>query len=157
MREGAEVEREAADGDGGGALGHAADVGDGHLLGAEAFNGADLPLLPDDDAGCRDLGDDVSGGDGGGVEAADGDEVEAARGEAVLRVIGGEGDDGGDFDLGAVDGEAHGGEGEGQGDGEHQEAAEGEVEGAGHGWDQCSSEPVEGRVRPPRGGKFFDR
>ena len=67
--DGAEFEAEAADVDGGGALGLAEEVGDGDLLCAEAFGDADGPLAADGDAGRGRLGEDVAGGRVGGVEA----------------------------------------------------------------------------------------
>jgi hypothetical protein len=51
MSDGAEVEPEAADVDGGGALALTEDVGDGDLLGSEAFGNANHPLPADGDAG----------------------------------------------------------------------------------------------------------
>ncbi len=53
VRDGAEFEREASDGDGGGALGLADEVGNGDFLGAEAFSDADGPLAADDGTGGR--------------------------------------------------------------------------------------------------------
>ena len=47
VRDGAEFEAEAADVDGGGALGLAYEVGDGDLLGAETFGDADGPVAAD--------------------------------------------------------------------------------------------------------------
>lgn len=48
--DGAEIESEAADVDGGGALALTEDVGDSDLLGSEAFGNANNPLPADGDA-----------------------------------------------------------------------------------------------------------
>ena len=65
----AEVEREAADGDRGGSLRLAGEVGDVDALAAEGFGDADGPLAAHAGAGCGILREDAAGGDIGGVEA----------------------------------------------------------------------------------------
>ena len=55
------------------------DVGDGDLLGAEAFGDANSPVAADSDTGCGRLGEDVAGGCVGGVEAIFESEEEAQR------------------------------------------------------------------------------
>ena len=128
MGDGAEFEAEAADVDGGGALALAEEVGDGDLLGAEAFSDADGPLAADGGAGCGRLGEDAAGGSVGGVEAVF--EVEDQAEGAGLFAGFGEGEAGevGDFDFAAVDGETHGDERGEESDNQHRQSAENDVE-----------------------------
>lgn len=126
--DGTEFEAEAADVDGGGALGLAEEVGDGDLLGAEAFGDADGPLATDCEAGGGGLGEDAAGWGVGGVEAVFEAEDEA-EGAGFLAGFGeGEAGEVGDFDFVAVDGEAHGDEGGDERYGEHREGAQNDVE-----------------------------
>ena len=129
--DGSELEAEAADVDGGGALGLAEEVGYGDLLGTEAFGDSDWPLAADGEAGCRGLGEDAAGWGVGGVEAIF--EAENETEGAGLLAGFGEGEVGevGNFDLAAVDGEAHGDEGGDERDGEHGQGAQNDVEEAG--------------------------
>jgi len=131
--DGAEVERETADVDGGSALGLADDVGDGDALGAEAFGDADGPVAADFGAGGRELGEDAAGGGGGGVEAVLDGDVEAGSGGFVDGFGDGLAGEVGDFDLAAVDGEAEGDEGREEGDGEHGQGADQDVKESPHG------------------------
>ena len=126
--DGSEFEAEAADVDGGGALGLAEDVGDGDLLRAEAFGDADGPLAADGGAGCGRLGEDVAGGRVGGVEAVFEVEAQAEGAGLLAGVSEGEAGEVGDFDLAAVDGEAHGDEGGEERDDQHGQRAENDVE-----------------------------
>ena len=130
--DGAEVEREAAEVDGGGSLGLADEVGDGDLLGAEAFGDADGPLAADLGAGGGGLGEDVAGWSVGGVELVFEVEAEAEGVGFVAGVGDGEAGEVGDYDLAAVDGETHGDEGGGESYREHGEGAEEEIEEALH-------------------------
>jgi hypothetical protein len=130
--DGAEVEREAAEVDGGGALGLANEVGDGDLLGTEAFGDADGPLTADLGAGGWGLGEDVTGWSGGGVELVLEGEAEAEGVDFVAGVGDGEAGEVGDYDLATVNSETHGDEGGGESYREHGEGAEEEVEEALH-------------------------
>ena len=111
MGDDAEFEAEAADVDGGGALGLADDVGDCDLLGAEAFGDAHGPLAADGGAGDGRLGQHVAGGYVGGIEAVFEIDAEAEGAGLSAGVCDGEAGEVGDGDLAAVDGEAHGDEG----------------------------------------------
>ena len=126
--DGAEFERDAADVDGCGALGLADEIGDGDILGAEAFGDADGPLATDDRTGSGGLGEDAAGRRGGGVEAVF--EVEAeAEGAGLFAGVGdGEAAEVGDFDFAAVNGETHGDEGRDERDHEHSQCSEDDVE-----------------------------
>jgi len=121
-------EAEAADVDGGSALRLAGEIGDGDLLGAEAFGDADGPLATDGHAGCGGLGEDAPGRRVGRVEAVFKGEAEA-EGAGLLAGVGErEAGEVGDFDLAAVDGETHGDVGGEQRDDSHGERAEEDVE-----------------------------
>lgn len=126
--DGTELEPEAADVDGGGALALTEEVGDGDLLCAEAFSDADGPFAAYGCAGCGRLGEDASGRYVGGVEAIF--EVEAETEGAGLFACFGDGEAGqvGDFDLAAVDGEAHGDERRGERDHKHGQGSKNDVE-----------------------------
>jgi hypothetical protein len=131
-----EVEPEAADVDGGGALALADDVGNGDLLGAEAFGDADSPVATDDGARDRGLGEDTTGRRGWRVEAVFNRDAEARAVGLLAGVCDGETGQIGDGDLAAVDGEAHGDEGGDKGDHKHGQGAEDQVEDALHGLGQ---------------------
>lgn len=144
----AEVEVEATEVEGGRALGLADEIGDGDLLGAEAFGDADGPLAADGGSGGGVLGENAAGRGGGGVEAIFEGEAEAEGGGFAAGVGDGEAAEVGDFSLSTVDGETHGDEGGEERDGEHREGAEGDVEeavdgaefyGGGHAWTKDTS------------------
>jgi len=103
------------------------EIWDGDVLWAEAFGDANGPLATDDRTGGRRLCEDAAGWRGGGVEAVL--EVEAeAEGTGFFAGVGdGETAEVGDFDLTAVDGEAHGDEGGDERDDQHGECAEDDV------------------------------
>ena len=128
MGDGSELEAEAADGDGGGALGLADEVGDGDLLAAEALGDADDPFAADGGAWGGRLRDDAAGGDGGGVETILDVETEA-EGFGFLRGVGErEAGERWDFDLAAVDGDTHGDVGGEERYSDHGDGAECDVE-----------------------------
>jgi len=134
MGEGAEVEGVAAKIHGGLAKGLGDDVGDRDLLGAKAFGDADLPAFADFGSGCGGLGEDASGGHGGGVELVRDVEVEAA----VQGGVGGLGDsqagEGGDANLTDVQRQAEGDAREEDRDGDHRDELESNFEVAEHPW-----------------------
>lgn len=124
----AEFETEAADVDGGGALGLADEIGDGDLLRAEAFGDADGPLAANGAAGGRVLREDFSGRCVWGVETVFEGEAEA-EGAGLFAGFGEcEAGERGDLDLAAMDGETHGDEGGEERDDEHREGSEDDVE-----------------------------
>jgi len=108
---GAGLQAYAAQVEGGDALLVAEDAGDFDLLGAEALGDADAPLAADYRVGGGRLGEDVAGGDVGGVVAVVDLEVEAEAGGLAAGFGDGHVLEGGDADLRAVDGEVHGGDG----------------------------------------------
>lgn len=128
MSDRAEFESEAADVDGGSALALAEEVGDGDLLCAEAFGDADGPLATDGGAGSGGLREDASGWNVGGEEAIFKGEAEADGARLLAGVGEGEAGEVGNFDLAAVDGEAHGDEGGDERDDEHRQGTEDDVE-----------------------------
>jgi len=121
-------ERDAADVDGGGALALAEEAGDGDLLDAEAFGDADGPLAADGGAGGGGLGKDAARRHVRGVETVFEVEAEAEAAGLLAGFEEGEAGEGGDFDLAAVDGEAHGEEGGDESHDEHGQRAEDDVE-----------------------------
>ena len=128
MSYGAEFKAEAANVDGGGALGLTQQIGDGDLLRTEAFGDANGPLAADRSAGDGVLREDVAGGNVGRVEAILQGEAEAEGAGLFARVGEREAGEVRDFDLAAVNGEAHGDEGGEQRDDEHGKRAEEDVE-----------------------------
>ena len=124
----AEFEREAADVDGGGALGLPEDAGDGDLLGAEAFCDADGPLAADGGAGSGRLGEDASGRSVGGVEAVFKREAQAEGAGSAAGFGEGEAGERRNLDLVAVNGESHGDEAGDQHHQQHGKRAEEDVE-----------------------------
>ena len=118
--------------DDGRALGLAGEVGDGDGLRAEAFDAADVPFAADDGAGRGGLGEDAAGGDFGAVEAVVDGHLDAEFGGFGLGLLRGEALEAGDFDLGSVDGEAHGDDGRGEGDEGEAEDEDYELEEAEH-------------------------
>ena len=132
MGDGAEVEREAAEVNGGGALGLADEVGDGDLLRAEAFSDADGPLAANLGPGGGGLGEDMAGWGVWGVELVFEVKAEAEGVGFVAGVGDGEAGEVGDYNFSAVDGETHGDEGGGESYHQHGEGAEEEIEEALH-------------------------
>ena len=126
--DGAEVEREAADVDGGGAFALAEDARDGDLLGSEAFGDTDGPLAANGDAGRGGLGEDAAGRGVGRVEAIFESEAEAERAGLMAGFGEGEAGEGGDLDLVAMNGEAHGDKGGHKRHQHHGQCAEEDVE-----------------------------
>ena len=110
VRDGAELEAEAANVDGGGALALAENVGDGDLLCAEAFGDPYGPLTADGDTGCGRLGENVAGRRVGRVEAIFEGEDKAERAGLFAGVREGQAGEVWHLDLSAMDGEAHGDE-----------------------------------------------
>jgi hypothetical protein len=106
--EGSEVELGAADVHGGVAQRLADHVGDGDLLGAEADRDANLPAVADAGAGGRGLGEDVAGGDGGGVEAVLYVEIDAGLEGGRAGLADGHAGEVGDADFVAVESDAQG-------------------------------------------------
>ena len=103
-------------------------IGDGDLLRTEAFGDANGPLAADGSAGDGGLREDAAGGNVGRVEAILQGEAEAEGAGLFARVGEREAGEVGDFDLAAVNGEAHGDEGGEQRDDEHGKRAEEDVE-----------------------------
>jgi hypothetical protein len=128
MRDGAEFEAKAADVDGGGALALADEVGDGDLLGSEAFGDAYGPLAAHGNAGGGRLGEDVTGRCVGRVEAVFEVEDEAVGAGLLAGVEKGEAGEVGDLDFATVNGEAHGDEGGDERNDEHRQGTEDDVE-----------------------------
>lgn len=90
------------------ALLSADDVGDFYLLRAEAVGDADMPVAANDGVGGRGLGEDMPGGDFGGVVVVVNVEVEAQTGGLAAGLGDGHAAQIGDAHLGAVDSELHG-------------------------------------------------
>jgi hypothetical protein len=132
----AEVEPETTDVDGGGAFALAEDVGDGDLLGAEAFGDADGPGMADGGAGAGRLGEDKTGRRSWRIEAVF--EVDAeADGVGLLAGVGdGEASQVRYRDLAAMYGEPHGDESRYESHYKHGQGAEDEVEDTLHGLGQ---------------------
>jgi len=104
------------------------DVGDSDLLCAEAFGDPDDPLAADGDAGESRLGEDMSRRRVGGVEPVFEVEDETVGAGLFAGVSQGEAGEVGNFDLAAMDGEAHGDERREERDDQHGKGAENDVE-----------------------------
>ncbi len=126
--EGAEFELELADVHGGLLDGLADDVGDGDVLGTEAFGDADLPAVADARAGCGGLGEDAADGDGGGVELVLDVEIDAGAEGGLAGFGDGHPGEVGDGDFVAVEGDAEGDAGGDEHDGDHRGGGEGDAE-----------------------------
>ena len=128
----ADLERGAADLDGGGTLVESDEAGDGDLLRAEAFGEQDVPSAADHGLRHGGLAGDVAGGCIHAVEVIFDGEVESEIGGFGGGLGEGESFEAGDGDFGSVNGEVHGHDGREQGEAGQHEEDEQESEGAEH-------------------------
>ena len=128
--DGADLELQAAEDEGGRGFVLAGGVWHGDGLGAEGFGDAHLPAAADAGSGDGGLREDVIGADGAGVEAVFNRQIEAEIFGHCGCIGVGFASQVGNGDLAAVDGDTHGEEGAKDDDGEHQDRAGGDVDDA---------------------------